>query len=190
MKRDDEKILRLLIESDEEMSMQRIATLLGKDYKNTHESIRRLEQEGNVVLQRFGRAYKIILNKRPHILLYEAEHTRREQALRNKELAAIRDGFKSLRTTLYVILLFGSHAKKVSTKNSDIDLLFIIPDSSKLEDSITRAAKLIPRPLHITIVTESEFKAMKNSNEFTIGQEAMKHNIILHGIEAYYEMLE
>jgi len=190
MIRNDTAIIQLLLKHTEEMSMQRIATLLKRDYKNTHNSIRRLEKEGILRMERFGQAYKITLIKRALPAIYEAEYNRRKETLKNKDIAVITDQFKRLNTKLYVLLLFGSHAKGTQTKGSDIDLLFIIPDGNNdIEKEIQQLTRLIPRNVHLTIITESEFRAMRDSKEFTVGKEAIQHHIILHGIEAYYELL-
>ena len=88
--------------------------------------------------------------------------------------------------------MFGSYAKKTQTKHSDIDLLFIVPDSEeeRMEKEIQTITRLLPLNLHTNIFTETDFKHMKNSKEITVGSEAMKNNIILHGIETYYEMIQ
>ncbi len=89
------------------------------------------------------------------------------------------------------MLLFGSYAKKTQSKESDIDLMFIAPDSDeKFESKIRNIARIIPLKLHINVFKESEFKAMKNSKILTVGQEVINSNIILYGIENYYELIK
>ena len=95
-------------------------------------------------------------------------------------------------TKLFILLVFGSYSKKTHTKHSDIDLMFIVPDAEegKMEKEIYNIASTLPLKLHLNIFKESEFKAMKNSKETTVGSEAIENNIILHGIESYYEMVQ
>lgn len=102
------------------------------------------------------------------------------------------DSFKGMKSKLFVLLLFGSHAKKTQTKYSDIDLLFIVPDESedKMEKAIQNIAGTLPLEIHMNIFKESDFKAMKNSKEITVGSEAINNNVILCGIEPYYEMIQ
>jgi hypothetical protein len=78
----------------------------------------------------------------------------------------------------------------MQTKHSDIDLMFIVPDVEEImEKEINSIIRTLPLKIHANIFTESEFLAMKNSREITVVSEAMKHNIIIHGIESYYVLI-
>ena len=70
--------------------------------------------------------------------------------------------------------------------------VYSVPDSEeeRMEKEIQTITRLLPLNLHTNIFTETDFKHMKNSKEITVGSEAMKNNIILHGIETYYEMIQ
>ena len=193
MKNKEVEVVKLLIEQrDKELSINQIAKLLKKDYKNTHNMVIRLVKMSLVQLQPFGRSQRVVLYNKPHPLLFEAEYGRRRELLKNKAIAIMYDSFRRLRSTFYILLVFGSYAKKTYTKHSDIDLLFIVPD--RAEDSMERElyniSNTLPLKLHVHIFKETDFKAMKNSKEITVGSEAMQHNIIIHGIESYYELLQ
>src|SRR3989338_616078 len=193
MKRKDVEVLRLLIENKEnELSINQVAKLLKKDYRNAHNIVTRLSRMQLVRLQSFGRSYKVSLVSKIHPLLFEAEYLRRSDILRNKDIAVMYDSFKGMKSKLFVLLLFGSHAKKTQTKYSDIDLLFIVPDESedKMEKAIQNIAGTLPLEIHMNIFKESDFKAMKNSKEITVGSEAINNNVILCDIEPYYEMIQ
>ena len=82
------------------------------------------------------------------------------------------------------IILFGSYAKGIQTRHSDIDLLIISEDDTLMN----RALKISPLPLHITSITPSEFISMLKSKEFTVGSEVVKKNIVLVGVEDYYRL--
>ena len=70
--------------------------------------------------------------------------------------------------------------------------MFIVTDEAEgsMEKEIQNIASTLPLKLHVNIFKETDFKAMENSKETTVGSEAIKNNIILHGIEAYYELLQ
>ena len=192
MKSKDIEVIRLLLENREkELSINQIAKLLKKDYKNTHNIVTRLSKASLVKLQPFGKSHRVTLIDKTHPLLFEAECLRRDELLKNKDIAVMDDSFKGLHSKLYVLLVFGSYAKKTQTKHSDIDLLFIVPDTAeeKMEKEIQTIAGTLPLEMHINIFKETDFTAMKNSKEVTVGSEAIKNNIILHGIEPYYEMI-
>ena len=193
MKGKEAEIIKLLIENKgKELSINQIAKLLKKDYKNAHNIVTRLYRTKIVMLEGFGKSYKVNLINKAHPLIYEAECIRRQELLKNKGIAVMYDSFKSMRSKFYILLLFGSYAKKAQTKHSDIDLMFIVPDlaEEKMEREIQNITGTLPLKIHVNIFKESDFKAMKNSKEITVGSEAIKNNIILHGIEPYYEMIQ
>lgn len=192
MIQNETEILRLLIENkDKDLSINSIAKLLKKDYKNAHNVIKRLEKRSLISLKPFGRSYRVMLDNKTHPLIFEAEYERRSELLKNKDIAIMLESFKNLKTKLFVLLVFGSYSKKTSTKRSDIDLLFIIPDAGqeKIERDIQNIASTLPLKLHLNIFNEADFNAMKSSKETTVGSEAIMHNVILHGIEPYYEII-
>ncbi|MBU2589450.1 MAG: nucleotidyltransferase domain-containing protein [Nanoarchaeota archaeon] len=193
MKSKEVEIIKLLIENkDKELSINQIAKLLKKDYKNAHNIIMRLSKMKLIKLELFGRSYRVILFNKAQPLIYEAEYLRRQELLKNKNLSVMYDSFKSLHSKFYTLLVFGSYAKKTQNKQSDIDLLFIIPNTEEenIEKEIENILSTLPLKIHLNIFKENEFIAMKNSKEVTVGSEAMMKNIILHGIESYYEMIQ
>ena len=188
----EKDIIKVLLENKtKELNISNIAEIIKLDYKTVHNIIQRLNQKKIIELKSFGKSCKIELINQFHPIIFEAEYARREEILRNKNLNLILDYFKGLQTKLYILLLFGSYAKKTQTKESDIDLLFIVPDNDeKFESKIINISRTIPLKLHINIFKESEFIAMKNSKKITVGQEAINNNIILYGIENYYEIIK
>jgi|SRR3989338_7502938 len=193
MKSKEVEIIKLLLENKEkELNINLIAKLLKKDYKNVHNIVTRLSTMQLVKLETFGKSYRVILANKAHPLIYEAEYRRRIDLLKNKNITVMYDSFKSMGSKLYVLLIFGSYAKKTQNQHSDIDLLFIVPDGSeeKMETEIQTIAGTLPLKLHVNIFKESDFIAMKKSKETTVGSEAIMKNIILHGVECYYEMIQ
>ncbi|MDP2749867.1 MAG: nucleotidyltransferase domain-containing protein, partial [Nanoarchaeota archaeon] len=165
---------------------------LKMDYKNVHSIVKRLEKESIIKLEHFGQSNRVKLISKMHPLLFEAEYNRRKELLKNKNIAVMLDEFKkSLKSRCYMLLMFGSYAKKTQTKNSDIDLMFIVPDGKEesFEKEVHDAAKSLPLPIHHLVFSEKQFLDMINAKESNVGKEALKNNIILYGIEAYYELI-
>jgi predicted nucleotidyltransferase len=184
------KIIQYMLEhKTEDLNIRDISKALSIDYKNCHDSITRLNKAGILKLQLFGNAQKVVLIPKMTPELFVAEHERKEAMLKKEpNLMIIEDYFeRNLSTKQYVMLLFGSYAKGKAVKNSDIDLMFIISHASQ-EKEIQSVINMIPLKLHALVFTEQEFSSMKNSRLDTVGSEAIKHNIILHGIESYHEM--
>jgi len=193
MRSKESTIIKFLIENkNEELNINSISKSLKMDYKNVYSIIKRLEMVSLIKIETFGQSSRVKLNTMVHPLIFEAEFERRKEILKNKNLAVMLSSFKrAIKSRLYVLLLFGSYAKKTQTKSSDIDLMFICPDG--LEDSfekdIIRTVHSIPLPLHPLVFSESQFIGMTNAKEPNVGQEALKNNIILYGIEQYYGLI-
>ena len=85
----------------------------------------------------------------------------------------------------FILLLFGSYSRGMQTKKSDIDLLLISNNPKPIQTQIN----LMPLNIHLTNIKYEDFKSMLKSMEFTIVSEAVKHNIILIGIEDYYRLM-
>lgn len=192
MRDKDSVIIKHLIENkDRELNILQISKEIKMDYKNAYSIIKRLEKTSLIKTEQFGQSSRVKLNRQIHPLIFEAEYSRKKEILSNKNLLVMLNDFKnSIKTKYYTLLLFGSYAKKTQTKNSDIDLLFIIPDGKEeiIEKNISRTAKSLPLPIHYLIFSESQFLEMITGKYPNVGKEALKNNVILHGLEAFYEM--
>lgn len=193
MRSKDSLIIRFLIENkNEELNIRNISKSLEMDYKNVYSIIKRLEKASLVKIETFGQSSRVKLNTILNPLVFEAEFERRKEVLRDKNLAVILSSFKrAIKSNLYILLLFGSYAKKTQTKSSDIDLMFICPDGLEddFEKDVNKVARSMPLPLHPLVFSESQFIEMINAKESNVGQETLKNNVVLHGIEQYYEMM-
>ena len=193
MRNKDTIILRYLIEKkNDELNILKISKALQMDYKTAYSIVKRLEKESLVKLESFGQSSRVKLIPQTHPLLFEAEYMRRKELLQDKNLAVMLNHLKkAIPSKCYLLLLFGSYAKKTQTKNSDIDLLFIVPNDREelFEKEVHRAVRSLPLPIHFLVFSEQQFLEMVNAKKSNVGQEALKHNIILYGIETYYEMI-
>ncbi len=193
MRSKESTVVKFLIEhKNEELNILIISKALKMDYKNIYSIIKRLEKLALVKIETFGQSSRVKLNELIHPILFEAEFERRKEILKSKSLTVMLNSFKrAIKSKLYILLLFGSYAKKTQTKSSDIDLMFICPDGLQeiFEKDINRISHSIPLPLHPLVFSESQFIEMINAKESNVGQEALKNNVILYGIEPYYGII-
>ncbi len=193
MRSKESTIIKFLIEhKNKELNILNISKALKMDYKNVYSIIKRLEKISLVNIETFGQSSRVKFNAIVHPLVFEAEFERRKDILKDKNLAVMLSNFlRGIKSRLYIMLLFGSYASKTQTKNSDIDLMFIC--SNGLEDAfekdVNRIARSMPLPLHPLVFSESQFNEMINAKDSNVGQEALTNNVILYGIEQYYEMV-
>jgi len=185
------KIVKHLLTSANDENISSLATAIGVDYKNVHDSVKQLEADGVLALEKFGNSNRISLKREISPVLFEAEYARRSELFKSsKKLSQLMHNYHTdLKTKLFVCLLFGSYAKGTQTKASDIDLLFIVSDNS-FEKDIQRIASIIPLDLHVTVLDEKDFIKMKDSRQDSVVSEALKHHVILYGVEQFYEMLQ
>src|SRR3989344_7320921 len=193
MRSKESTIIKFLIENkNEELNINSISKSLKMDYKNVYSIIKRLEMVSLIKIETFGQSSRVKLNTLIHPLIFEAEFERRKEILKNKNLAVMLSNFKrAIKSRLYILLLCGSYAKKTQTKSSDIDIMFICPDrfEDAFEKDVNKVVRSMPLPLHPSVFSESQFLEMVNAKEPNVGQEALKNNVILYGIEQYYELM-
>ncbi len=175
------KILQFLLNNkDESFTIRNISQKTNINYRITHQTIKSLEQEGIIQTKSAGKALLCSLTNKFNEKVYLAEHQRRKDI----NLQQIITRYEQAKQT-YILLLFGSYAKKTNTKHSDIDLLAITNEPEEIEE----ITKLIPKNIHLTTLTYKEFLQMKQSKETTVVSEVMKNNIPLINIEEYYRLI-
>ena len=181
------EILKYLISHDDEvLNISAIAKGTNIDYKNTHNIIKQFQKENIVNLQKFGNSNIVKFNKKMNSLVFEAEFQRKKEIIKQGPIQSISKRFDEFSFPC-LALLFGSYAKGTADKHSDIDLL-IVADEKK-EKVIRRSLRILPYDVHSVFLTFDDFVTMIISKEFTVVSEVVKHNVILHGIEQYYNLL-
>src|SRR3990167_3610360 len=106
MRNKDAIIIRYLIENkNEELNILKISKELKMDYKNVYSIVKRLEKESLVKLESFGHSSRIKLISQVHPLIFEAEYARRNELLKNKNLAVMLNEFKKALSSKCHVLL-------------------------------------------------------------------------------------
>lgn len=183
------KIIKHFIEKRKPKTIREIAQHIKADYRITYIAVQRLIVKNVLKVQTVGKGSLCSLNENYFgIEIYKAENERREEILKNKNIDQLYEEIMSkVKTGSFILLLFGSYAKRKQTKSSDIDLLFISNEIS-FEARISDILSLLPLKTHALVFTEEEFIRMKDAKKSNVIQEAIESNIILYGIEAYYRM--
>jgi predicted nucleotidyltransferase len=87
-----------------------------------------------------------------------------------------------------IVLVFGSFIKKQNTSFSDVDLC-IISDNGEKNSKLIEKLGLLSLKLEIHEFTTKEFISMIEKKQNNLGNEIVKSNIILYGIENYYTLI-
>ncbi|MBU4246676.1 MAG: nucleotidyltransferase domain-containing protein [Nanoarchaeota archaeon] len=145
------------------------------------------EKAGNVVLYELGLKSQKAQVYAGFISEYVAWG---QKHLPHKDLQKIAD---KLSTEFYIFIITGSYAKNKQKETSDIDLAIIIGDSEepkKVYAQLRLACELNISQIHLYVFKKSEFLQMLLNNEANYGKEIAKNNLILHGGEIYYRILQ
>jgi len=183
-----QKILKFIIENKGDHSMLKISKTLKIDYKNIFQAIKDLNpkvyskiKKGNSQLISFGFGYD------PEVLAVEEK--RREDILKkNPKLKLIVQEVNEESYQFMIVLLFGSFAKEENTPSSDIDIC-IISDNKLKTKSLSERLDLLTLKTELHEFTTEEFISMIEKKKKNLGNEIIKRNIILFGVENYYNLL-
>ena len=88
----------------------------------------------------------------------------------------------------FIILIFGSTIKNINNKFSDLDLC-IISDNKEKKEKLIQKLNLLSMKIELHNFTTKEFLSMIEKKQPDISDEIIKNNIILYGIENYYNLI-
>ena len=199
------KIIELMRKNiDLGLTVSQISKLLKIGYAPAYNHINQMEKEGMINVLKIGNAKQCRLNlentKTRH-LLQELDIIKKEE-LYNENLK-LKMIIKSLITKLtekyaseiLSIVLFGSYAKGIATKQSDIDLMFIVNDlkDKNLREAIERKCASIHYSHNIKvsplITNIEELKKMLKAKELNVGKEVREYGISLYGDELFWRII-
>ena len=186
--RPKEKLLKYLIENKEPHSIRSIsgATLL--DYKNTYNALNDFES-GIISKEKIGNTNLIRLNFVPNQEIYAVENKRVKEFLsKNPKLRLIQTDTEEIRYPFMIVLIFGSYVKNTKIEGSDIDIC-IISDNKEKTKQLIQSFNLLSLKLEIHDFTTKEFISMIEKKQNNLGHEIVKSNVILYGIENYYNLI-
>lgn len=144
------------------------------------------EMKDLVNIKKVGKSKTVSLNiESPAIRSYlaisseeEKKEFLRKQPMINKIAAELE--------TEDVVVLFGSYAKGIERKESDIDLL-IINKKGDRSISFSKYELLFKRKINPIFVSKPEFKQMLREKEENVGKQALENHIILNNPESFWE---
>jgi len=119
------KVVKYFIENKKSKTIREIAKQIKADYRITYTAVQRLIKKNILQVQTVGKSSLCQLNEKYYCIeIYEAEDERKLEMLKNKNINQLyKEIMSKVKTCSFILLLFGSYAKKTQTKTSDIDLL-------------------------------------------------------------------
>jgi len=184
-----EKLLKYLIENKEPVSIMQASGAIVVDYKNTYNAVNELQASGAIVKGVMGNTNPIKINLMPNPEIFSVEGKRTEEFLsKNPRIRLIHEDIKEISYPFMIVLVFGSYAKGKSALSSDIDIC-IISDNKAKTKKLIESLSLSSLKLEIQDFTTDEFISMIEKKQNNLGHEIIKNNIILYGIENYYNLI-
>ena len=194
MTKTQEQILQLLLgRPEEKISIRGIARLLSKSYTLTYNNIQALIKRGVLEALSLPPAQIIQLKEDiPNNVLADIERKRAEAFLGKQPwIKLYLNDVLSASPPFFIMLVFGSYAKGAQTKKSDLDLLIIVPKKDDIRELEQSAQQYTKTKRSIVVIDAQNFTEMiKNPKELNVGNEAIKHHILIYGTEQYYQLLK
>ena len=184
-----EKLLKYLIENKNPVSIRQVSGATFVDYKNIHELVNKLQLDGVITKGKLGNTNPISINLAPNIEIYNVEKKRTEEfILKNPKLKVVKSYIEEVNYPFFIVLVFGSYVNGTNTTGSDIDVCVIVDNEDKSKE-LRQKLRLLPLKLEIHEFTIKEFISMIEKRQNNVGQEIVKNNIILYGVENYYNLI-
>ena len=182
-------VLKLFVENkDKTFTIKKTSEVLKINYRIVYEEITKLQEEGLIQITLQGNSKVCKFNYKFSSKIVEIEKKRKEELFKNKDIQLIFNRIKEIKNPFYSLILFGSYANKSNQKGSDIDLC-LITDNKKVNEEINNVLSVTPINIHFQEFTSEQFLSMLKSKEINVGNEIVKNNIVLHGIESFYELV-
>jgi predicted nucleotidyltransferase len=191
-------------EVDKGLTILEISKQLKIGYRPAYNHITEMEKEGIIEIEKIGSSKQCKLNldsPQTRHLLESLDLARKEELYKeNPKLKAIIESLISKLTEKFIseihsIVLFGSYAKGAATKQSDIDLMFIVAGlkNKKLREAIERECASYEYSYNTKVsplITDiEELKKMLKAKELNVGKETKEHGISLYGHEMFWRII-
>ncbi|MDK2907936.1 MAG: hypothetical protein PWQ87_394 [Candidatus Woesearchaeota archaeon] len=184
------EILRLLIKNaDKDYSIRQLAILRKINYKSAYEAVMKLYEEGVINIKKEGNNSRISFNFSFNESVFIAEKEIREAFLKNKDFSVLYKRIDEIDNPFFICLVFGSYAKGITHKGSDLDICTITNEREVIKE-INNIFDITPFEIHSLEFSSKEFNKMLKSKDYNIGKEIVKNKVILKNIEAFYELIK
>ncbi len=93
------------------------------------------------------------------------------------------------KTALFILLVFGSYAKKTNTKTSDIDVAVITEQKKDIAPILETIKRQELRHIDYHIFTQDEFISMLHEDQENLGKQIYKNCLIVYGYIPYINLV-
>lgn len=189
------EILKLLTSNlTKDFTILKIAQYTGKTNRLTYSTVKRLEKEHMITIQKKAnlRLCRLSLENPQMIALIESlrwlDFTQKDPEVG----LLVSDIVSKSDLPYYTLAIFGSYAQGTVTERSDLDMLLVIPDrkfEGSIEAAVNSARALSNVSLHDVVVTYAEFAEMLRERKINVAKQLLEDRYVGYGAEAFYTLL-
>lgn len=181
------KVLKLFVDNkDKKFTIRKSSKELKINYRIAYEEMAKLEKEGLVSITKIGNSKVCEFGYKFSSKIVEIEEARKGEL--NTDIRLIWKRINEIKNPFYILAVFGSHANKTASKQSDIDLC-LISDNPEIAKRVNAILSITPLNAHLQEFSSGDFISMIKSKSFNVGNEIVKNNVILHGLENFFELV-
>lgn len=184
----EHKIIKLFLENgNKPLSGAQVIKLLKCDFKTGYKYLAEMTHLNLLCKKEVGKSYTYTFTNTYHPFVAMSQQKRLVKALKQSEVSSVNIALKRVKSPLFIALLFGSRAKGTHTSTSDVDLCIIADEKTQKE--VALQIDLLPFKTHVLTFTQTEFMQMLSVRKENVAHEIMKNNVIFHGIDSFYWMV-
>ncbi|MEK6886292.1 MAG: nucleotidyltransferase domain-containing protein [Nanoarchaeota archaeon] len=174
---------RLTFKEIKKLSRQNSNNAVQKTIKDfLKDNILNKEKAGNVII------YSLNLNSSLTLaylnLLNEEKIKNFQPIINNLKTSLLK------KTASFILLIFGSYAKKTQKDTSDIDIAVITENKKNLIPILESFKRRELKKIDYHMFTEEEFKEMLKEEQENLGKQIYKNSIICHGYITYINLIK
>jgi len=181
------EILKSFFPKAKELTLKEIMQKSKYSYEPINRLVHKLAKRKIITEKKFGRTLVYDLDTKKTeskvaFYIYETERTSKF----SKEYSSVYLGISEIpEEDTDLIIVFGSYAKGIAKKDSDVDLLVVSSSKEKAEVDITSIRRRYGFEIHPIIIPKTEFVKIKNENK-ELWNSLTENGIIFKGYELFY----
>lgn len=162
-----------------------------KSYQRVYEAVKQLEKEKILKLEKVGNTNVVSLSLNPlsipKISFLDESEKENEKMPNYEKIISLKE------LSRYLVIITGSYVKGTATKNSDLDVVVIIPDNENpldIQKLLDNLMFLFHPKIHLYVFKNKDFVEMLLSKEENYGKEIFRNHLIFKNAYIYYEILK
>ena len=168
--------------------MKRLGT---KSYSWTYNSIKKLQKEDIILIERKGQSQLCRINLHNQKTIAYLGLLEELNAL-EKNIPNFKKISELMPLDFHILIITGSYVDKKFNKESDLDVVVIIDSENEKKwilNKLKNEGDLMIPQLHPYVFTRKEFLEMLTNKEENYGKEIDKKHLILGGAELFFKIL-